>query len=60
MNLAYFASDGNYGMENDNFVLVDVSKWTESDWQLIEETPDWERPRLANQISWEYERNSNA
>ncbi len=54
-NLAYFAGDGNYGMENGNFVLVDVSKWTEEDWERIEEAPDYERPRIANDISWAYE-----
>lgn len=53
-NLAYFAGDGNYGMENGNFVLVDVSQWTEKDWDLIEITSDWERPRVANEISWRY------
>lgn len=53
-NLAYFAGDGNYGMENGNFVLVDVSQWTEKDWDLIEMTYDWERPRVANEISWRY------
>jgi hypothetical protein len=55
MQMAYFAGDGNYGMENGNFVLVNVSKWTEEDWQMIEDAADYERPRLANDISWRYE-----
>ena len=52
--LAYFAGDGNYGMENGNFVLVDVSKWIQSDWEKIEEALDWERPNIAYQISEGY------
>lgn len=48
--LAYFAGDGNYGMENGNFVLLDVSNWTEADWQRVEFAPDWSRPRVAQQI----------
>lgn len=55
MTLAYFAGDGNYGMENGNFVLVDVSKFTDEDWERIEMASDWERPRLANEIAWGYE-----
>lgn len=55
MQLAYFAGDGNYGLENGNFVLVDVSKWTDEDWERIDEALDWERPRLANEIAWGYE-----
>ena len=53
--LAYFAGDGNYGMENGNFVLVDVSKWTEEDWDRIEETEDFKRPSVAMSISDVYE-----
>lgn len=53
--LAYFAGDGNYGMENGNFVLVDVSQWNDSDWELIEEASDWERPRVAMAIADRYD-----
>jgi hypothetical protein len=53
--LAYFAGDGNYGMENGNFVLVDVSKWTDEDWQRIEESSDSRRPSIAMSISVCYE-----
>lgn len=49
--LAYFAGDGNYGMENGNFVLVDVSKWDEEDWQRIDEASDEARPSIAMSIS---------
>jgi hypothetical protein len=55
MQLAYFAGDGNYGLENGNFVLVDVSKWTKLDWQRIEETEDFKRPTVAASISNVYE-----
>ena len=55
MQLAYFAGDGNYGMENGNFVLVDVSKWTEEDWNRIEEASDSSRPHIAMSISAVYE-----
>lgn len=54
-NLAYFAGDGNYGMENGNFILVDVSKWTDEDWDEIENASDWERPRIARIIAWNKE-----
>jgi hypothetical protein len=54
-NLAYFAGDGNYGMEDGNFILVDVSKWSEEDWNLIERASDWARPRLARFITEKYE-----
>lgn len=49
--LAYFAGDGNYGLENGNFVLVDVSKWDEEDWQRIDEASDEARPSIAMSIS---------
>ena len=51
VKLAYFAGDGNYGLENGNFVLLDVSEWTDEDWNTIEETPDFDRPRIAYKIS---------
>lgn len=54
-NLAYFAGDGNYAMERGNFVLVDVSSWTEDDWERIEETDDFRRPAVAMSISNCYE-----
>jgi hypothetical protein len=55
MQLAYFAGDGNYGLENGNFVLVDVSKWTEEDWERIEMASDHTRPAMALSISNVYE-----
>lgn len=55
MKLAYFAGDGNYGMENNNFILCDVSMWTEMDWERIDDALDHERPRVANDIAWSYQ-----
>ena len=52
--LAYFAGDGNYGMEDGNFVLLDVSEWTDADWQEIEEASDYARPTLAMTIACKY------
>lgn len=52
--LAYFAGDGNYGMEDGNFVLCDVSDWNERDWDLIEMASDFDRPRVAYEISERY------
>lgn len=46
-NLAYFADDGNYGVAGDNIAIVDVSKWTEKNWQIIEQASDWARPMIA-------------
>lgn len=53
--LAYFAGDGNYGLENGNFILCDVSKWTEYDWEQIEIASDYDRPRIALAISLGYD-----
>ena len=55
MQLAYFAGDGSYGLEKGNFVLVDVSKWTDEDWEQIEEASDSARPTLAMTIATRYE-----
>lgn len=55
MELAYFAGDGNYGMEDGNFALVDVSKWNDLDWEQIEKAFDWERPALAMAITNGYD-----
>lgn len=55
MKLAYFAEDGNYGMENGNFALVDVSQWEDEDWAIIESASDWDRPQVAMKIADRYE-----
>lgn len=55
MQLAYFAGDGSYGLEKGNFVLVDVSKWTDDDWERIEMADDEARPSIALSISMVYD-----
>ena len=35
----YFATDGSYG-DASGLVIVDTSKWTQEQWQMIEETSD--------------------
>lgn len=39
MSGTYFAKDGSYG-DATGLVIVDTSKWTEEQWQMIEETSD--------------------
>lgn len=46
----YFATDGNYG-DASGIVVVNTSKWTNQDWELVDETMDYERPQIAKQIS---------
>ena len=41
-NVAYFASDGNYGDAN-GIVLIDTSEWTEDEWEEIDGMTDSER-----------------
>jgi hypothetical protein len=49
----YFAGDGNYGGAND-LVVVDTSKWTDEDWERIEETQDYKRSTVAMSVSASY------
>ena len=48
MSYTYFAKDGNYG-DASGLVIVDTSKWTEEQWQMIEETSDGFRATRANE-----------
>lgn len=52
----YFAEDGNYG-DAGNLTLVKTTEWNELDWEEIEETPDWDRPRVAAIINKKYGKN---
>lgn len=52
----YFSDDGNYG-EADKLVVIETSSWDENDWDEIEETPDWDRPRVAKIINKKYGKN---
>jgi hypothetical protein len=46
----YFATDGSYG-HADGINLIETDKWVESDWQLIEETPENLRAAFALDIA---------
>jgi hypothetical protein len=54
--LHYFAEDGNYG-DAANIVIIETSKWNDDDWEEIDDTPDWDRPRTAKIISKKYKKN---
>ena len=53
-NLAYFAEDGNFGNAS-NLAIVDVSQWTEEDWERIEMASDYQRSMMAMSITAVYE-----
>ena len=53
-NLYYFASDGSYGQWDALAVLVDVSEWTNEDWQEIDEAGDSFRASIAYRIAMEH------
>ena len=46
----YFASDGSYGRA-DGMVVLDVSEWTNDDWESIELCSDDDRVRMALEIA---------
>ena len=52
----YFAEDGTYG-EADKLVVIETSDWSEEDWEEIDDTPDWDRPRVAKIINNKYKKN---
>ena len=53
MTLHYFAEDGNYGDAN-GIVIVDTTKWTEADWDKLEEGYEWQKPFIAKTIAAGY------
>jgi hypothetical protein len=55
---SYFASDGSFG-DADDFAVVDTSSWTDSDWEEIEDSYDWERPAVARAIASKYAKETN-
>lgn len=46
----YFATDGNYGSA-DNLVIVDTDDWTEDEWSVIDQSPENDRAKIAQQLS---------
>lgn len=55
----YFALDGNYG-DAAGLTVIDTGDWTESDFAIIDEASDGDRPEVARLVSdWiQLERNS--
>ena len=52
----YFAEDGNYGDAN-KLTIIETTDWNENDWEEIDDTPDWDRPRTAKIINNKYRKN---
>jgi hypothetical protein len=46
----YFAEDGAYGNAT-GLVIIDTENWTTEDWDLMDDTQDWDRPRVARDIA---------
>jgi len=49
-SLHYFAEDGNFG-EASGLTVVDTTEWEESDFDLVEQASDWNRPLAARAVS---------
>ena len=50
MTRAYFSPDGSYG-DAAGLVVIDVSGFTEYDWEEIDQAQDGDRVRLAETIA---------
>ena len=50
---AYFAKDGNFGDASD-LKLIDVSEWTEADWDEVQNETDEYRFSVAQAIAERY------
>ena len=50
---SYFATDGSYG-DADEIAIIYTDKFTEEDWQSIEEELDYYRAELAREIGKKY------
>ena len=51
----YFAQDGNYGSA-ELLAIVNTEKWSEADFQEIEEGHDWDAPETALAIADRYDK----
>jgi len=49
----YFASDGSYGTAEE-LTILDTTKWTDEDWELIDFATDMERSDVAQKIWQKY------
>lgn len=54
----YFAQDGNYGSA-ESLTIVNTEKWSEADFQEIEEGHDWDAPETAMSIADRYDEEKN-
>jgi hypothetical protein len=52
-NLAYFATDGSFG-DASELEILDVSKWSEADWNEIQDEADEYRIATARLIAQRY------
>ena len=48
--MIYFAQDGSFGSA-DGLVVLDVSEWTNDDWESIELCSDDDRVRVALEVA---------
>lgn len=46
----YFAQDGSWG-DAEGLLILDVSRWSEMDFEIIRDAPDFERMELAQQMN---------
>jgi hypothetical protein len=52
--LSYFAEDGSYGNAV-GLMVLDTTKWTALDWEIIDSVSDNERTRVSRLIAESYE-----
>jgi hypothetical protein len=52
-NLAYFATDGSFG-DASELEILDVSKWSEADWNEVQDEADEYRIATARLIAQRY------
>lgn len=53
--LHYFAADGSFGEAN-GLEVIDTTKWTDFDWENLEETPEESRAATAKIINNKYKK----
>jgi hypothetical protein len=52
-NKAYFATDGSFG-DADDLDIIDVSEWTEADWNEVQDESDEYRLSTARIVAQRY------
>jgi len=56
--LSYFAEDGSYGNAV-GLMVLDTTKWTALDWEIIDSVSDNHIPEVARLIAESYESNAD-